>query len=287
MGVHGAAGTVQNRRLVKEAHLMLDTRHTPRLNRRDCLSLALASAAGLATPMAHAQASRMRTLGVFSLLGDGLQLVYPADATDTRLDRNLRESLPTKDIGFDQAALRAVNETMTRLQPSTRLQMFRSVSPMEPGAQRALAEGALRAELPDWIVRAIQSAGLSHLLLITRNRGDASFPLRDGFSVGRGTVEGIGYYLDRSTEIKNNETGYLSTGFLGAYVMLRLQLMDAQSGDILATQDVRVGQMFAGRNESEAANIWNALNPTEKVEMLRTLVQDNVARVMPNLLGKG
>ncbi|MDP3615196.1 MAG: hypothetical protein Q8R98_25420 [Rubrivivax sp.] len=134
------------------------------------LSLALASAAGLATPMTRAQPARMRTLGVFSLLGDGLQLVYPADTTDTRLDRNLRESLPTQVIGFD-------------------------------------------------------------LLLITRNRGDASFPLRDGFSVGRGTVEDIGCYLDRSTEIKNNETGYLSTGFLGAYVMLRLQLMDAQSGD--------------------------------------------------------
>jgi len=266
---------------------MTDSKHSPGLTRRDCLHLALASAAMLATPLAWAQAAPIRALGVFSLLGDGLQLVYPADATDTRLDRNLRESLPTKDIGFDQAALRAISETMTQLLPRARVQMFRSTSPMEPDAQRALADGALRAELPDWIVRAIQSANLSHLLLVTRNRGDAAFPVRDGFTVGRGGVEGIGYYLDRRTEIKNNQTGYLSTGFLGAYVMLRLQLMDAQSGDIVASQDVRVGQLFAGRNDSEAANIWNALNPTEKVEVLRRMVQDNVARVMPAMLGKG
>lgn len=253
------------------------------LSRRNLLALAMLPIA----PAWSAEVTPIRSLGVFSLLGDGLQLVYPADATDTRLDRNLRDSLPTKDIGFDQAALRGVRNVMSRLQPAARLQMFRSNAAMEPAAQRALAEGAAKAELPAWIVGTIQSAQLSHILLITRHRGEASFPTFGGYSIGRGSVEGIGYYVDNSTEIKNLDTGRPSIGFLGAFVMLRLQLMDATSGDIIGSQDVRVGQLHAGRNDSEAANIWNALDPREKVEVLRQLVQDNVARVMPRALNRG
>lgn len=255
-----------------------------RSTRRTFTAALLVFTAALAVMSSAKAQPSIQTLGVFSVLGDGLQLVYPADATDTRLDRNLRESLPTKDIGFDQAALRAVRDTMSRVQPQARLQMFRSNTSMEPAAQRALAEGASKAELPAWIVGTIDSAKLSHLLLITRHRGDASFPVHEGFTIGRGMVEGIGYYLDKSTEIKNMNTGRASLGFLGAFVMLRLQLLDAKTGELLGSQDVRVGQMHAGRNDKEVANIWDALDPREKVEVLRQLVQDNVGRVLPAVL---
>ena len=271
-----------------------------RLPRRALLTLPLAVALALARPSVQAQtpaatappaapavALSIRTLGVFALLGESLQLVFPADVTDTRLDRNLRETLPVKDIGFDQAALRAVREVMGRLQPAATLQMYRATTPLTPAEQRDLADGATRAELPDWIVKTIQSAGLSHLLLITRHRGEASFPLLNGFSIGRGNVEGVGYYVDSTTEMKNLITGRPSTGFLGAYVMLRLLLVDARSGDVVGSQDVRIGEVHAGRNDTEAANIWNALDPREKVEVLRRMVEQSVTRVMPAVLSRG
>lgn len=255
--------------------------------RRTCLALPMAlSLAALGLP-AQAAAPDIRSLGVFSLLGETLQLVFAGEATDSRLDRNLRESLNTKDVGFDQAALRAVRQVMGTQYPRARLQLFRATQPLAPAEQRALADGATRAELPAWIVNTIQSGQLSHLLIITRHRGDASFPVSDGFSIGRGGVEGIGYYLDNSTELKNLSTGKPSIGFLGSYAMVRVQLLDAQSGDVLGSQDVRVGQIHAGRNDEEVANIWNALSPAEKVEVLRTLVEKNVARVLPAVLGKG
>ncbi len=257
-------------------------------SRRHCLALPLGlfALSGLSALPALAAPVAIRSLGVFALLGESLQIVFAGEVTDSRLDRNLRESLPTKDVGLDQAALRAVRAVMGREQPRARLQMYRSTTPLQPAEQRALADGATRAELPAWIVNTIQSADLSHLLLITRHRGDASFPVRDGFSIGRGAVEGIGYYLDNSTELKNVNTGKPSLGFLGAYAMLRLQLVDALSGDIVGSQDVRVGQIYGGRNDTEVANIWNALDPREKVEVLRKLVEDNVTRVLPAVLGR-
>ena len=45
--------------------------------------------------------------------------------------------------------------------------------PMTLPEQRAVSEGAARAELPAWVIEAINKNGLTHILLITRNRGDA------------------------------------------------------------------------------------------------------------------
>ncbi len=257
-------------------------------NRRRLLSLALPTALGLSllNPGAVLAARQpIGKLGVFSLMGDGLQLVFAAPVTDTRLDRNLRESLPTKNIGFDQAALRAVTKTMGNHYPQTQLQMFRATQPMTLPEQRAVSEGAARAELPAWVIDAVNKNGLTHILLITRNRGDARFPVNDGFSVGRGVVEGIGYYLDNTTELKNVDTGLPSSGFLGAFMMVRMQLMDVKTGDIVGSETIRVGRLFAGRKDIEAENIWNALDPQEKVEVLRNMVEQNVERVLLGVMG--
>ena len=109
---------------------MLENPLPAQVTRRSCLTLPLAL---LALPHATAWGQTtspapapVRTLGVFALLGESLQLVFPADVTDTRLDRNLRETLPVKDIGFDQAALRAVRAVADRQLPAARLQMFRA-----------------------------------------------------------------------------------------------------------------------------------------------------------------
>lgn len=261
---------------------MVPTPSEAGLSRRALLTLPLLGLVGLP---AQAAPLNIRKLGVFSLLGDGLQLVFSAPVTDTRLDRNLRESLPTREIGFDQAALRAVTAVMGARQPGAQLQMFRATTPLPLADQRAVAEGAARAELPNWVIEAIQRNGLSHILLVTRNRGDARFPVNEGFSVGRGTVEGIGYYLDNTTELKNADTGLPSSGFLGAFMMVRVQLMDVSSGDIVGSETIRVGQIFAGRKDIEAENIWNALDPQEKVNVLRQMIQSNMERVLPGVLG--
>jgi hypothetical protein len=270
---------------------MLSVAATSAATRRRLLQTALAAAALVATaaPVRSATAAPagMDRLGVFSLLGDGLQLTKAGPITDTRLDRNVRESLPTKDVGFDQAALRAINKSLPALAPRTALHMFRATQPMTLEEQRAVSDGATRAQLPAWIADTINRQRLTHVLLLTRHRGDAQFPVTDGFTVGRGTVDGIGYYLDSDTDIKNRATGLPSQGFLGAYVMLRLQLLEVASGNVIGSETVRAGQLYAGMRDAEAANVWNALEPVEKVTVLRDMVQSNVERVLPALLRGG
>lgn len=235
-------------------------------------------------PRRRTQAGRSVRWGGFALLGDTFQLSQPADVTDTRLQRRSRDTVDLKGLGFDQAALRAANEALNKLQPRAQVHMYRATTPLTLAEQRAIADGARRAELPAWIVAAITAKQLGHVLLVTGGRGDASFEVLGGHAVGRGTVQGVGFYLDKTTEIRNLETGQGSVGFLGPYVMIRLQLMDVESGEVVAQQDVRASRIAAGRRDEDATNVWNALSPTEKVDTLREMIHRNMERVLPQLL---
>ena len=75
-----------------------------------------------------------------------------------------------------------------------------------------------------------------------------------------------------------------SQGFLGAYTMIHVQLMEAASSNLVGNQDIRAGRAYAGLGDVEPGNVWNALTPTEKVDALRETVREIVARVLPQVM---
>lgn len=223
-------------------------------------------------------------VGVFSLLGDAVDVTQPAEVTDTRIERRSRESLVVAGSGFDQAALRGAAAAFAAQRPQAQLVHFRATQLLSTADQRRLADGAGRAELPGWMVGSIGPNRLSHLLIITRTRGDAAFPVLDGHTIGRGGVEGVGFYLDGDIEVRNVDTGLSLRGFLGAHALLRLQLIDAVSGDLVAQHDMREYRTVAGRRSDDLINPWNALAPDEKVNLLRHMLQQGVQRVLTQML---
>jgi hypothetical protein len=258
------------------------------LPRRRLLQLAALAATGAALPaLAQRTAPRpepLRHVGLFSLLGDTIQITLADAPTDTRLDRNQRESMDLKDLGLDQMALRALTSGLGRLQPQAKLQLFRATAPIPLAEQRMIADGANRAELPDWIIQLITRHNLSHIVLLTRHRGAALMRTDEGEGVGRGSVEGIGFYIDPIYETTNRLTNITVRGALGAYADMRLQLMEVSSGRVLAQHHIRDGTIYGARTDEQALQPWNILEPREKVEVLRRMVEDNVARVLPLVL---
>lgn len=248
-------------------------------------ALALSSAALPALAQRNAPPPEpLRHVGLFSLLGDSIQITLADAPTDTRLDRNQRENMDLPDLGLDQMALRALTTGLGRLQPQARLQMFRTTAPIALPEQRLIADGANRAELPDWIIQLIVKHNLSHIVLLTRHRGAALMRGNDGEGIGRGTVEGIGFYIDPIVETVNRLTNITMRGALGAYVDMRLQLMEVSSGRVLGQHHIRDGVLHGARTDEQSLQPWNVLEPREKVEVLRRMVEENVARVLPQVL---
>jgi hypothetical protein len=244
------------------------------------LGLAIAASA------AQAQLPQMRNVGVFALLGDSVQVAWSTDAPrDTRIERTARESLEFKGLDLDLIALRTARDAIQRAQPAAKVMAFRSPEALSVAQQREIADGALKAELPGWMVKTLSDSRLSHLLLITRSRGTIDARTGDGVGIGRGNVDGIGFYIDTLYTIRNSNTGALSTGLLAPYLQLRLTLMDAQSGDIVATYDVRDGYAYGNEETQAAADPWNFMPAAEKVVRLRKLLEQGMARGMAQVLG--
>jgi hypothetical protein len=239
-----------------------------------------------AQPQAAA-ASPLGRVGVFALLGDTVQATWAENAPDvSRIERTGRETLDFKGIGFDLIALRIARTALGTLQPKPSVDLFNAPAPLTLTDQRALAEGARRAELPAWMVKTIADNRLTHLLLVTRGRGTMLAETGSNEAIGRGTVEGIGFYLDTLYTMQNTRTGALSTGLLAPYVQIRLQLMDVQSGDIVSDYAVRDSFAYASPDTKPEADPWNFMPNTDKVRTLRGMVEKGLTRGMQQLLAR-
>lgn len=234
--------------------------------------------------MAQTQAVSLGTLGVFALLGDSVQVVAGQESTGTRLDTTQRESLAFTGIGFDAIALKAINEHVRRAQPAAKLELYQSPKGMALEQQRAIAAGAEKAQLPGWMVDAIDAKRLTHLLVVTRTRGPVDARTADNGIIGRADVDGIGFYLDRLYPIQNLSTGAVTTGLIAPYVQIRLLLLDAQSGAVVGRHDVRYAYAHGAKTHQLQGDPWTYMSVEEKVKTLRDMVEKGIARGMTEVV---
>lgn len=227
----------------------------------------------------------IKAVGLFSLLGDSIEVAVSTDApTDTRIERTERLALTAKGIGFDNIALGRMSEALKTRQPQARLELYRPTAPISSEEQRSIALGAEKAELPAWIVQAIDAKKLSHIILITRSRGDVNIRTADGNSIGRGTALGIGYYVDSLYTVRSMATGELSTGLLAPYVHVKLMLMDANSGDVVSRYDIREGRLIGDGRGHANSDPWTHLSAEQKVSLLRKEFETSLNRGARELL---
>lgn len=232
-------------------------------------------------------AGKLSRVGVFSFLGDSVQANWTDDKPrQTRIERNEAQNLEFKGIGFDLIALRVSGAAFKRANPQVQVLSYKAPEELTPAQQRAVSEGAAKAELPAWLVATINKDKLGHLLIVTRHRGAVLAETGDNVAIGRGSVEGIGFYLDTLYTMRNTATGAVSTGLIAPYANIRFQLMDVATGDIVAQYDVRESYAYASPDTQVAADPWTFMAPAEKVRALRELVEVGTGRAVLALLGR-
>lgn len=244
------------------------------------VALALALSSALAQP-------QLKVVGVFALLSDSVQVTAATDApSDTRIERTARETLEFKGIGFDPIALRVSRDSIQRAQPAARVLLFSSPVAMTAAEQDSLARGAAKAELPDWMVKTIVERKLSHVLLVTRTRAAINARTANGHAIGRGSVEGIGFFIDTLYQMKNLNSGAVSTGLLAPYIQVKLSLMDTQSAEIVASYHINDAFAYASRDDQVVAEPWSFMSAADKVVTLRDMVDKGMQRAMQSLLAR-
>lgn len=240
---------------------------------------------GLAAPAADLRAQEqgapIAQLGVFPLLGDGVEVTIADARQDTLVERTRRETLEFRNIGFDIIAGREVRAAMQRHRATAGVAVFGSRAQLPAAEQRRIASGAEGGALPPWMIQVVQQRRLSHVLLLTRQRADVKLLTTEGHTIGRGRVDGLGFYLDPDYNVRNEATGAVATGALGPHAVVQLTLFDTDAAKVVRSYVIDE-QLLIGSSQSQAAvDPWSYLSAEQKVKLLRDMLTRALQRVLP------
>ena len=96
----------------------------------------------------------------------------------------------------------------------------------------------------------------------------------------------MGIYIDRQTEMITSDTQEQSTGFVAPYVYVRLSLVDLGSSVVLRQQTAYASQMRSTARGKKGFNPRDAFTADEKMNVLREMLEKEIARVVPELVGR-
>jgi len=248
------------------------------LNRRRLVGLLLATA----TAAASAQTAP-RSYAVISEFAREINVVTFQESTGSRLNNNLRTSMPMPGGALDKVALVAARQAIQKTEAGAGVWL---VAPLDSdlfAPTQVFSEGGV-LKLPDDVSGEMKTRGHTHLVLLTRLRAEADLKALDG-RLGTGTLEGLGFYLDRVAAMRNANTGQSTTGFLAPYLHARAVLVDAANGRIVGVRNIRQSHVYVNtRTDVSGTDPWEGMKPDEKVRYLAEMINREVAAALPALL---
>lgn len=219
--------------------------------------------------------SNARRYAVISLVGDSLTLVTHQMATASRIDRNIKQTMPDSERSMDGFVLGEVDRIIGSLDAHNE----RLLLSLPEAEAFALGEGI--CELPA-VQDAIRAESIERIVLVTKLRAPARMRFQNG-SEGDGKVEGIGFYLDRTLHTEDGK-GRTERGFLAPFAFMKLALLDGHTFNELGSKSVTASAAISAAVSDERSP-WDAFEPEEKVAMVKRLIQESLRREIPKLLG--
>ncbi len=223
-----------------------------------------------------------RKYAVLSLIGDEMLIVGAGQSTGQRLDRNPRSYVRLDDPIVDKTVLLAANETLKQATGAEPVLLFAQERPLYAMQQRLMNEGQGMVNLLGYIRPLIGNSGATHLVLFTKARREARMQLSDMW-VGTGMVEGVGFYVDSTTEVIIRDKQQNAVGFVAAFAYFDVALVDLGKGAIVGEQRVMASKTMAAP-ASVATEVWSGISGAEKMRMLQLILRREVDRTLPVLL---
>jgi hypothetical protein len=250
--------------------------------------LAVIGACMLAAPLAAPaqESSSSRPYSVVSLLGDKISLVGYVSGTGSHIDTNTLSELPLSDNELDRATLFAVEDALRKKKPDLRPSLLSVRDPAIYGAQQDLAGPPEKQKAFISSLKAVlKERGTGRFVIVTKQRGEARLQARDGH-FGKGSLNGLGFYLDRVTPMQSNETGLVTEGFLGPFAYVRVSLVDMDSLTVLKDSYGMASNVLVHGAVKGSIHPWDALDAGQKVEHLKQLIAQAVERAMGPVLSQ-
>lgn len=228
-----------------------------------------------------------RSYAVMSLVGNAMHIHAVRHEVGTRTPGEMRHVLDIAEPLFDAAALKAAQASIRQIQPGARTVLLMTQDAGLYKAQNAMFEmpDANKADR-DYLIGLLKPHDVSHLVLVTKQRGHAYFKLTNG-SLGTGLLEGLGFYIDDTTRLRNTDSRDSSSGMLGPFSYIKIRLLDARTlavvGEIKATKSSIITRPSV---EPSAMDIWTSLPSAEKAGYINALLAEAVTEALAPLLSE-
>lgn len=232
---------------------------------------------------ATAQIPLPRAFAVVSEVARQVSVVSFQEATGSRLNNNIRQRIDVPDGALDKVFLLSAQKALKQGTAAGDIWLLAPADSDFFGFVQVSPGDSLK--IPDDLLAALRERKSTHLLLFTRHRAEADLRFLDS-SEGTGILEGLGYYVDHHMRVRNVASGRIEKGYLASFTHFRATLVE------VATQKV-VGSSASTANlitsvaslESGSSHPWATLTPAQKMAQLRDLIEREVGRMVPELIG--
>jgi hypothetical protein len=206
---------------------------------------------------------------VVSIIGDKVNIVLSQMQTGTNLDPNRKAQVNLPDQGLDGQIMLIVDNAIKKQCPVCKTSLLKATPVETPEEGEKLLPALLGAA---------QQAKVNHLVVLTKYKDEARLKF-DGTSLGQGKLTGLGFFIDKTTRIKNVKTLETGTGYLGPYAYFKLHVINVATGDVIYSQGLTTSTRIA---VTQPGNFdpWNAIPAERKIPMLLGLVRNEVERVL-------
>jgi hypothetical protein len=224
-----------------------------------------------------------RVIGVMSLLADEFVVVGQEGTTGTKLDQNVRETVPIQGGAMERVVLTTVMKSVTSVDASAKAMPMLVNEARYYRGQGGWTDGD-KATLPAEVVEALRGASMTHLILVTKHRADTR--LNTGrISLGSGRLEGLGFYVDRSARLQLLGTSEQTVGYLAPYLYARVALIDLAASRVLAKKEITRGEVVvASQTGASGGDPWGWLDSRGKLQALSTMIERDIGEAVAGMV---
>lgn len=224
-----------------------------------------------------ASAQPARKFGVLSLIGDSFLIVNHEGAKDAKPVSDVRTLLELPEHAFDNAVAADVRQAVLHASPGASAVTLGGAKTLYPGEADSFDD--VRPILAR-VQQAAASAGLTHLVLVTklRHRGDVPLDANEAPVM----LQGLGYYVDPAVKTGNRDAPV--AGYLAPFAYFRVWIVDVARQRITGYRDVADISPMAPRPSSTAQELWESLSSGEKVRTMHSIVKEGAQSAVTELV---
>lgn len=236
--------------------------------------------------LAAGTAAAAPKVAAISLIGDRLLVVGGQMQTGSRIDRNSKEFLPLKTTELDTATVLAFEREAKAVRPQLDVVLLRASDSTVHALQDDVVAGKRdQRELLSAIAPLARRAGATHLVLFTKSRGDARIQMVDG-SIGSGFIEGLGFYIDRWSQVRRIDSGDADVGILAPFAYFKAVLVELDGLKVVAEETSHVARALYSKDAKSQIDPWDYLSATEKVQALASMSGEGLQKMVPRVLSR-